>query len=172
MPYRSHSWLDPRLEVRPSGTAGHGLFAGAPLEACEIVTVWGGQVFSLDDIRRGKARNWVYIGEDRLLGSLTSDESEDPADLLNHSCDPNLWMVDEVTLAARREITPGEELTGDYAMWEGNEDYVMPWACRCQSPLCRKAITGRDWRLPKLQERYWDHFSPFMNERIRKLSRA
>ena len=39
----------------------------------------------------------------------------------NHSCDPNVWMQDEVTLAARRDIAIGEELTIDYAMIEGDE---------------------------------------------------
>jgi hypothetical protein len=37
---------------------------------------------------------------------------------------------------------------------------------RCGSPLCRRLITGADWRLPTLQERYCGHFSPFINRRL------
>ncbi len=35
---------------------------------------------------------------------------------LNHSCDSNLWMADEATVVARRDIAAGEELTLDYAL--------------------------------------------------------
>jgi uncharacterized protein len=87
----------------------------------------------------------------------------------NHSCDPNVWMVDEVTLAARRDIAKDEELTADYALWEEDENTIMQWACSCRSPLCRGTVTGRDWRLRDLRERYRGHFSPFINDRIARL---
>jgi SET domain-containing protein len=37
----------------------------------------------------------------------------------NHSCDPNLWHADVVTITARRDIAAGEELTIDYATHPG-----------------------------------------------------
>ncbi len=69
-------------------------------------------------------------------------------------------------LPARRKIQQGEELTGDYAMWEADEEDVKPWVCGCGSVNCRKTITGRDWRRRDLQEQYGNHFSPFINRRI------
>lgn len=36
---------------------------------------------------------------------------------VNHSCDPVVWMRDDVTVVARRAIASGEEITGDYAVW-------------------------------------------------------
>jgi hypothetical protein len=39
---------------------------------------------------------------------------------LNHSCDPNVWMEDEVTLAARRDLGVGEELTAVCALGDGH----------------------------------------------------
>lgn len=93
----------------------------------------------------------------------------DLGDFMNHSCDPNCWMQDEHTLAARRDIAAGEELTADYVFWKADDSDVARFACRCGSPLCRGRVTGRDWRLPDLQQRYAGHFSPFINERIRKL---
>ncbi len=81
-------------------------------------------------------------------------------------------MQDEVTLTARRNIQPGQELAADYAMWKDDEGSVTAWECRCGSLLCRHRTTGRDWRLPDLQQRYDGHFSPFLNERIRKLTDA
>lgn len=54
------------------------------------------------------------------------DKDLDPTWFINHSCDPNVWMLDEVTLAARRKVQQGDELTGDYAMWEADEGDVEP----------------------------------------------
>lgn len=101
--------------------------------------------------------------EDKLLLGVVDAE-----DRLNHSCDPNLWMEDEVTLSARRDIGPGEELTGDYALWEFDPDHICPFECRCGSAHCRGKITGRDWELPELQSRYAGHWHPSIQARITK----
>jgi hypothetical protein len=173
--YRSASWINPRIEIRESPGRGTCSFALAPVGAGEIVTIWGGQVFTLADVQAGKSRkkSLAAIGEGLYLGEEMSDEPYQPGPdhYLNHSCDPNVWMVDEVTLAARRDIAKGEELTADYALWEEDENYVMRWTCECGSPLCRGRVTGRDWRLPQLRERYRGHFSPFINDRIARLER-
>jgi len=68
-----------------------------------------------------------------------------------------------VTETARRASAPGEEPTFDYALAT-----AVPWSisCRCGSPACRCLITGNDWWRPELQERYREHFSPFINARI------
>ena len=73
------------------------------------------------------------------------EEGEDPTYYMNHSCEPNVWMKDEVTLIARKGIDPGDELTTDYALFEAWEDFVSSWDCACGSQFCRKRITGKDW---------------------------
>ena len=145
------------------------MFAIATIQRGETVIVWGGTLMTQEDIHAGKAKKGsiAAIGEGLYLAGLP-DEEQDPADFMNHSCDPNVWMRDEVTLVTRRDIAIGEELTIDYAMFEGEEDWVMPWTCRCGSELCRQVVTGKDWRRGDLQERYEGHFSPFINERIRR----
>jgi hypothetical protein len=86
-------------------------------------------------------------------------------DFLNHSCDPNIWMADEVTLVARRAIAAGEEVLVDYAMYSSS-DWVAAWTCHCGAPACRGKILGTDWQLPELQARYNGHFSPFIERKI------
>ncbi len=136
-------WLDSRLTVRESAIHGMGSFATATIRSGERVTVWDSPE------------------------SAPVPEAERGADeRLNHSCDPNLWMSDDVTLCARRDIYPGDELVADYAMWERDDDWVADWICRCGSALCRLAITGRDWRLPELREWYAGHFSSYNQGRI------
>jgi hypothetical protein len=102
---------------------------------------------------------------------LPQDGYDVAEEYLNHSCDPNVWLDDEVTLSARRTIAPGEELTSDYALWELNEDHVSPWLCRCGSRLCRGRFTGQDWRSPELQRRYAGHFHPTIEARIAQRGR-
>ncbi len=155
--YRSQSWLDPRLEVRDSPVHGKALFAREPIMAGEVVVIWGGTLFTEEEIWAGKARRGSIAAiDDGLYLASPADAPPSPEDFMNHSCDPNVWMQDE-------------ELTADYAMWEATEEHVMPFECRCGSALSRKTITGRDWRLPELQERYRDHFSPFLNRRVERL---
>ena len=175
--YRATDWIDPRLAFRASPIQGRGSFARAPIRCGEVVTIWGGTLLlTEEDIAGARARAWRAegyiwgtIGEGLFLALRLAAGEEDLTNLINHSCDPNVWMLDEVTLAARREIGVGEELTIDYAMFEGTEAWAPSWRCRCGSPLCRGAFTGRDWRLPELQERYAGHFSPFINDRIDRL---
>ena len=171
--YRSKSQSDLRLEVRSSAVEGNGGFARDFIGVDEVVVVIGGTVMTDDEFRRFiptvSQYDAIQIGENLHL----VDTSPDPRATngsLNHSCDSNVWMADEVTLVARRNILPGEEITVDYALFTVIPVWTLDKACGCGSLLCRHAVTGKDWQLPDVQERYKDHFSPFINERIAKFS--
>lgn len=128
-------------------------------------------MFLKDDIDAGRAnkRTLMQIDEGLWLGNRVDEPLTDDY-FINHSCDSNMWMKDEVTLIARRDIAAGEEVTMDYAMHFADPNWTMRNTCSCGSPLCRGTITGRDWMLKELQERYRDHFSPLINRRITKLA--
>jgi SET domain-containing protein len=155
------------VEVRSSGIEGRGLFACAPIAAGDVVMVLGGYVMADDEFLRVSGGMSKYsaatIGEN--LNILLDDDT--PVQFGNHSCDANLWMQDEVTIVARRDIAPGEEITVDYATHTADKPWQMP--CRCGASVCRGVITQDDWRLPDVQERYAGHFSPFLNARIASL---
>ena len=80
----------------------------------ETVVIFGGTLFSRSDIDTGKANNrtLMQISEDSWLGNRADEPLGDDY-CINHSCDPNLWMKDEVTLVARTDIAPGVEVTMD-----------------------------------------------------------
>ena len=134
--------------------------------------VWGGRLISDSDVAELQAAleatgaEYSCAAVDEGLNVL--QQPDDPLRYGNHSCDPNLWMVDSITQAARRDIAVGEEVTTDY----GTVSVIRSWQmeCRCGSRLCRGVVTGEDWRRPDLRERYRDHFMPFLNERIRHLA--
>ncbi len=56
---------------------------------------------------------------------------------VNHSCDPNCETEededDRVWIMALRDIEPGEELTYDYCLYDGDGDAP----CYCGSKKCR-----------------------------------
>lgn len=166
--YAPHSQVDPRLERRQSAIQGAGLFATAPIHAGEVVTIWGGTIFTDEDLDAGVARpnSCVQIAEGFHLGSYRA-QPEYLDEFMNHSCDPNVWLSDEVTLVARRDIAPGEELTVDYALWETDPAWKME--CFCGVAACRRVVTGDDWMSPVLRQRYGTHFSPYVRRRIMRL---
>jgi SET domain-containing protein len=170
-PYRDKSWLDPRIAVRVSSLGGSGSFATAPIAAGEVVIRWGGLVLRADELDKIALKPDSIIPIAEGLFMATPAEATDVSDYyLNHSCDPALWMVDAASFAARRDIAPGSELTADYAFWQDDDGFVPDWNCGCGAALCRGKVTGADWRLRALQERYRGHFSPFVNARIARLA--
>lgn len=169
--YRARSWTDPRAEARPSPIHGNGLFAREPIHEVEVLAVVGGDVMTDDEFRalaRSQARyNAIQIGEDAHLVEPAEVTVQEEGSL-NHSCDANLWMADEVTLVARTDIAAGEELTVDYALFTTGPASWIDGPCRCGSRRCRTVPRGDDWTLTEVQRRYRGHFSPFINERITK----
>jgi len=164
----SACWLDPRVVVRPSPIDGLGLFATEPIDHGEIVEVLGGTILTDAQVQamidRGQRYDGIGLGPDRNLAIGPSW----PGVYGNHSCDPNLWMRDAITISTRRQVATGEELTIDYALFTANSGWSMP--CRCGSRLCRGVVTGRDWHRSDLQGRYRGHFAPFITKLIRQTS--
>lgn len=163
------TWVTPKVKISISKLGGRGMFAIRNIAEGEKVVVWGGNYVGHDEAMLAKDRGMLVMQWDDDLYSV-EERGDDDSYFINHSCDPNLWMVDAVTLVARRNISLGEELTADYALWEADESYVSQWSCTCGTTLCWGRVTGRDWQNKALQQRYKDHFSPLINKRIANTS--
>ncbi len=158
--------ISQKVELRPAPGRGLGLFAREPIAAGEVVLVWGGPSYTdAAGAERARAEGKGVMQWDEDLYSFDVGELED-AFRLNHSCDPNVWMVGAFTVSARRNIAPGEELGLDYATIVGEREDTGGWKCECGSPKCRGTISGEDYRLEALQREYRGHFSPILNKRI------
>lgn len=162
-------WLHPAVEVRRSPIDGHGLFATARLPEGTVVIRLGGTLVSNAElgelIAATEADNTApYV--DSVSVGRDSNLRIAPGELVhygNHSCDPNLWHVDAFTLTARRVVVVGEELTVDYATQTHDAAFVVD--CLCGSQPCRERVTGDDWKLPALRERYGQHWVPVLLDR-------
>lgn len=168
--YLPQTWVDPRLVKGQSDIAGFGLFTIAPIRQGETLMIWGGQVIEGHDIDETKYRyqTIVPIDEARYLALPIADTRESLDEWLNHSCDPNCWLNDEVTVVARHPIRAHEEITLDFVTWcNGVDDpYTDDGSCLCGASICRKQLTSEDWKIPELQVRYKGHFSPYLEKRI------
>jgi uncharacterized protein len=141
-----------------------------PIKRNEIVVILGGTTLAdkevEEKVKSGERYDGVALGTNINLFIAPPDW---PGIHGNHSCNPNLWMNDAVTIISRLDISVDEELTTDYGTYTIHPKWSMK--CNCRSSLCRKLITGNDWRLPELQERYREHYSPVV-EKLIDASRA
>ena len=91
----------------------------------------GGEEFykiPVDNLSDVPVKSWAHID-----GRWISDEKV--LNWINHSCDPNAEiLVDEMVLAAIRDISEGEEITLEYDRTEVGGERVE---CSCGSENCR-----------------------------------
>jgi hypothetical protein len=166
---RPNSYLSPRLiGLDCPEKGGRGVYARVRISRGEILVVFGGDVVPgevLAELGSAARRFTLQVDEDAYLVSTRIG----PADWVNHSCDPNAGVQGQITLVALREIEPGEEICFDYAMSDGT--CYDEFDCQCGSSRCRGRVTGDDWRLPELRDRYRGYFSTFLEQRVETLER-
>lgn len=127
------------LTVKPSPIHRWGVYAEEPITARREVIEYAGEVVGHNEMLRRSRRDKVYFYERAGGTYIDGGVGGSGAELVNHSCDPNvvarsrgkrLWFV------SVRPIRVGEELTVDYNFRKGPK----PIACRCGSPKCRGTI--------------------------------
>jgi uncharacterized protein len=164
---RHESWLTPHAEVRDAGGPGLGVFATRDIPAGRVIAGFGGAVIDADGFAALAPERQVHSLQiaDELF--LVCPEQADPADHVNHSCEPNCGIAGNVLLITMTDVAAGRELTFDYAMCDS--DPYDEFECLCGEPTCRRKVTGNDWMIPALQDRYRGRFSTYLEERIQRL---
>jgi SET domain-containing protein len=132
------------LLIKKSGIHGAGCYALATIPEGAYVVQYTGPVLSkeqADGLYCERPDTYLFcLGE----GEYVID-GDNVAAFINHSCDPNC-ETDEVEgkvwVIALREIAPGEELTYDYNLYDGDDDDDAP--CNCGAKACRKTMYGEE----------------------------
>jgi hypothetical protein len=156
------SYLSPKLQARPK-TYGNGIFARELLKKGELLAVFGGTVYqwnSFNALPEKERSLSLQVEENLFLVPNPIGEG----DYVNHSCDPNAGLSGQIALVAMRDIQPGEEACFDYAMSDTTP--YDEFDCECGAANCRGRVTGNDWRIPELQQRYAGYFTPYVQRRI------
>lgn len=146
-------------------TRGKGLYAVQPLAKDE-------RIWALFDPQLLREKSSACCQENQTffeqfasqLVYAYSSLAELGGESFTHSCDPNAGFRGAVELVALHPIAPDERITFDYAM-------CLPFnfgemTCHCGARTCRQRVTGNDWELPALQQRYQGYFQPFIEAKI------
>lgn len=161
------SFLSDKIEKRISEITGVGIFAKEVIHVGEVVCVKGGHILRKEELFSSSVINSYHpISDDLYIAAKTEDEEEAIKIYINHSCEPNCGLRGEITFVAIREIQVDEEITLDYAFLD-NEGYSF-W-CNCGSKNCRHIITGYDWKIKHIQEKYYPYFASYLKEKIDSL---
>lgn len=158
------SRLSNKVEIRDKSLNGKGIFAKEDIKKGEIVFIKGGHILTRDEIfSSGIINSYFPISDEYFLGATNKEEEDSIKLYQNHSCNPNVGLHGEITFIAMRDIKKDEELTVDYAFID-NEDYSFK--CTCGSKNCRGTITGFDWRIKELQDKYYYYFAQYLKDKI------
>ena len=165
------SYRSPKTEVRNSQIHGRGLFAKQSVGQGEIVAVKGGHILTQRDwapLESSLEAAEIQLSEDLFIAPACKDQREGSMLFTNHSCNPNIAIQGQIVFVAMRDISPGEELTHDWATTD-DLDYVI--VCNCGAPKCRGTITGKDWMQKELQHKYKGWFCWFLQRKIDSLQK-
>ena len=161
------SWITPKARKGGiSSIAGRGLHAIESIAADEVVAVKGGHVVTTETLRSlpdPLPNSEIQIADGLHLVALTEAEYEPVMLFINHSCTPNVGFGGNTLVVAMRDVSVGEELTTDYAMFD---DYDGTMTCSCGTGSCRGTVNGRDWERPELQAKYEGYFAWHIQRKI------
>lgn len=162
------SWISPKtVKAESSPIHGLGFFAVEDVKKGEVLTIKGGHIIDKHTLEANKhiIRDCeLQITDYHYIAPLTEDEFRGSMVYCNHSCEPNLGMAGNVVWVAMRDIKAGEEITCDYSMYFSNPNYTME--CNCQTPSCRHHISGNDWQIQSLQQKYAGYYSWYVQQKI------
>jgi uncharacterized protein len=127
------------LIIRSSAIHAAGCYTTARIRKGTLVVEYTGPRISKDeaDVKYADSPTTYLFG---VGDGSTVIDGHGTAMFINHSCDPNCETEElegRVWIIAIRNIRPGEELTYDYNLYDGDEDEAL---CNCGAKTCRKTM--------------------------------
>ena len=101
---------------------------------------------------------WIGMGDETWLSPLRNSHGY----YINHSCDPNVILMDKIIVVALRAIRKGEEITLDYSLTEADLNWRM--RCKCSSRNCRKEIRSIQFLPEELYREYESYVPEFLRK--------
>jgi len=145
----------PRIQVRPSGVHGQGVFALVDIPKGERIVEYTGEIISWKEAQRRHPHDpeqpnhtfYFHVDDKHVIDALYGgNESR----WINHSCGPNCEADEEdgrIYIKALRKIKAGEELSYDYGLVI--DEPLTPalkadYPCWCGSAHCRGTLLSSD----------------------------
>lgn len=143
-----------KVYVRESPQHGRGVFAAQPIARGTGILQFAGPVLQVTQVDFNDYH--LQIGSELYLGP--SGEADD---FVNHSCDPNAALADDLSLVALRDIHADEEITWDYSTAIDEEDFTG-FPCGCGAVNCRNRITSFRYLDQADQQRLAAYLLPYL----------
>jgi SET domain-containing protein len=132
------------LLIRKSGIHGCGCYTTVAIPGGTHIIEYTGTRLSkeeADELYAERHDTYLFwIGEGKYVM-----DGDGVAAFINHSCDPNCEtdeFDEHIWVIALRDIAPGEELTYDYNLYDGDDDDEA--ICRCGARNCRGTMYGEE----------------------------
>jgi uncharacterized protein len=103
-----------------------------------VVAAWGGKVVreaELKKLPKAIGRNYAIEIYPGFYLAETTERELDASDFINHSCEPNCKIANNLIMLTRRVIKKGEELTADFLNQHGTKV-----RCSCGAKRCKKFV--------------------------------
>ena len=127
------------IQTGRSRIEGQGVFAAAAIpRRAKIGEVTGTLISRRIARQRARGRRRVYLVDVSNTQAMDCSRGNQLR-FLNHSCDSNAFLRIircRIEVYARRDISPGEEITVDY----GQTPHARGMACVCGQSACRSRI--------------------------------
>lgn len=163
------NWDSPKLEFYTSAACGTGVRARETIFRGESVGIFGGHVVPLSErgaLPAGLAHFYFQVSDGLILTHTSPAQvRRSKIEFINHSCEPNVGFNGQIELLAMMDISAGAPVTFDYALCTSESEFKMK--CFCGLSDCRKFVTGNDWKIFELQQKYEGYFQPYLIRKIR-----
>jgi SET domain-containing protein len=127
------------MEIRESRIHRLGVYALEKIPARRKVIEYTGEKISRRETNRRSDGPFTYLFTLDNYWTIDGAVGGSGAEIINHSCDPNLRAVilkGHILYMSKRPIRKGEELTVDYCF----SDKFDKVKCRCGAKACRGVI--------------------------------
>jgi SET domain-containing protein len=133
------------IVIRRSKIHRYGVYANERIPANRKVIEYTGERLNRKEAKAVDGGGYTYLFAVDNYWTLDGARGGSGAEIINHSCDPNLIsrvLKGHILYMSLREIEPGEELTVDYNF----SDLTELTPCSCGAAACRGTIEKRKKR--------------------------
>lgn len=127
---------------------GKGLFAKRDIRKGEVIFKFTGKLIDFNQT----VNRQDNFGDPLQIGKNLYINLEEPMRFINHSCNPNTGIKNDIILIALENIRQGEELYFDYSTTMDEEHWIMQ--CKCGNTNCRKIIKDFKYLSYQVQQKY------------------
>lgn len=138
--------MSDKVYIGESKIQDKGIFAKKDIKKGEKILEFIGLVANFAQDNPGD--HSIQIDVDRFM------DLDEPGRSINHSCNPNAGIMNDITLVAIKDIKIGEEIFIDYSTTMDEDYWTME--CNCREPNCRGKIKDFKHLPEKLRKKYLD----------------